>query len=223
MQSGMPISPRWSPLSMNIPSTMKSNRIPPLTLPVACRRRAASRAFSLVETALALGIVGFAFVGLMGMLPAGLATFRSAVDTTVGAQIAQRVAADAQQADFDKLVPKSSTDFVVLETRYFDDQGNEVKQTSLSKIYEVRTRASAPGSPDSDAAQASNFTSLPDKNGTRFHPRDSTILTIQIANNPSGKKLAEDSTTKLWTVPQANLTIMMQSAVVTRSQGRVNP
>lgn len=189
----------------------------------ARRLKSLQSAFSLIETALALGIVAFAFVGLMGMLPAGLATFRGAVDTTVGAQIAQRVAADAQQADFDKLVPKSSTDFVILETRYFDDQGNEVKQTSLSKIYEVRTRASAPGNPDSNSPQPSNFTSLPDSKGTRFHPRDSTILTIQIANNPGGKKLTEDAATKLWTVPQGNLPIMMQSAVVTRSHGRLNP
>jgi uncharacterized protein (TIGR02598 family) len=187
---------------------------------IPTRIRRSPAAFSLVETVLALGIVAFAFVGLMGMLPAGLQTFRKAVDTTVGAQIAQRVVGDAQQTDFDVLVPSSITgDFYVLPVRYFDDQGNEIvvpgggaltADQALRALYHVRVRGSKP---DGD------FTSLPQVKGARHHPRDSTFLTIQIANNPANKTLTVD-TKQLWDVAAANkvgVPIMMQSAVVTRN------
>lgn len=49
-------------------------------------------AFTLIETALALGIVAFALVPVMGLLPIGLQTSRNASDLTISAQIAQRLA-----------------------------------------------------------------------------------------------------------------------------------
>lgn len=180
-------------------------------------------AFSLVETVLALGLVAFAFVGLLGMLPAGLQTFRKAVDTTVGAQIAQRVVGDAQQTDFDVLVPSSTTaDFYVLPVRYFDDQGNEIvvsgggpltADQALRALYHVRVRGSKP---DGD------FTSLPQVKGARHRPRDSTFLTIQIASNPANKTLTVDPK-QLWDVAaatKAGVPLMTQSAVVTRNGTR---
>ena len=45
------------------------------------RLRATGRAFTLIETVLAIGIVSFAFVALMGLLPCGLQVFRKAMDT----------------------------------------------------------------------------------------------------------------------------------------------
>lgn|GEM_PF-6307406 len=45
------------------------------------------RGFTLIETAFAIGIVAFAFVALIGLLPAGLTNFREAMDPSVGAQI----------------------------------------------------------------------------------------------------------------------------------------
>src|SRR5687767_4065395 len=60
--------------------------------------------FSLVEVVLAIGVVSFAFVAILGLVPAGMSQFRQAIDTAVCAQIAQRVIGDAQQTDFDLLI-----------------------------------------------------------------------------------------------------------------------
>jgi type II secretory pathway pseudopilin PulG len=56
-------------------------------------------AFSLVEVVLALGVVGFATIAILGVLPIGLQTSHSSQDETRAAQIAQTVLASlASQA-----------------------------------------------------------------------------------------------------------------------------
>jgi uncharacterized protein (TIGR02598 family) len=89
-------------------------------------------AFSLVEVTLAVGIFGFAFTMIVGLIPAGLITFRQAMDASVTSQICQRVINDAQQTDFDALTSGGNS------TRYFDDQGYE-SATSTNAIYKVET------------------------------------------------------------------------------------
>ena len=59
--------------------------------------------FLLIECALSLGVVSFAFVALVGMIPVGLNTFHSAIDATVGSQIAQGLLAEVRQAKFSEL------------------------------------------------------------------------------------------------------------------------
>ncbi|XHR31170.1 MAG: Verru_Chthon cassette protein B [Chthoniobacteraceae bacterium] len=119
------------------------------------------RGFTLIEITLALGIVSFAFIGLLGLLPAGLQTFRSAVDTSVRSQIIQRICSDAMQADFDTLISNPPAD------RYFDDQGNEIAQQR--SMYQVRV-------------QIGSSTDLPSSLET-----NANLATVQIliANNPA--------------------------------------
>jgi uncharacterized protein (TIGR02598 family) len=74
-------------------------------------------AFSLVEVALAVGITAFAVVALLSLLPSGLSTFRSTLESSIGSQIAQRIFHDVQISDFSTLQSGY---------RYFDDQGREV-------------------------------------------------------------------------------------------------
>ena len=78
------------------------------------------RAFTIVEIMLAIGIVAFAFMALLGMVSVGLDGFRGALDTSVRSQIAQRLVTDAQQTDFEKLLAQTGA------FRYFDDEGTEV-------------------------------------------------------------------------------------------------
>ncbi len=59
--------------------------------------------FSLIECALSLGVVSFAFVALVGMIPVGLNTFNSAIDSTVGSQVAQGLLTEVRQAKFSEL------------------------------------------------------------------------------------------------------------------------
>jgi uncharacterized protein (TIGR02598 family) len=87
-------------------------------------------AFSLVEVVIAVGVAAFALVALLGLLPSGLKTFKSTMNTAVGSQIAQRVFNDMQIADW-----KDLTNTV----RYFDEQGNELTNSSaLNCIYWVQ-------------------------------------------------------------------------------------
>jgi uncharacterized protein (TIGR02598 family) len=111
--------------------------------------------FTLVEVTLALGIVAFAFLALLALLPAGNVAFRRAVDLAVCGQIAQRVISDCQNADFDTLTDATKdTNFVpghtlTLTMRYFDDQGREIIPASPKRpnhaeiahaVYWVNTR-----------------------------------------------------------------------------------
>jgi uncharacterized protein (TIGR02598 family) len=96
-----------------------------------------ANAFSLVEVTLALGLVAFSLVTLLGLMPMGLATFHKAVETSVSSQIVQQVVTDVEQTDFSQLTT-SATGVTQLGLRYFDDQGNELSSaTSPGAIYQV--------------------------------------------------------------------------------------
>lgn len=88
--------------------------------------------FSLVEVTIALGIVGFAFLPLMGLLPVGLASFRSAIDQTALSQIVQKIGNESQQSDFDAVTTPSNF-------RFFDEQARELDASRSSEaIYQSR-------------------------------------------------------------------------------------
>lgn len=165
-------------------------------------RRVRAAGFSLVEVALAVGIAGFALVSLLGLLPIGLNTFRTAMDTSVCAQIAQRVFNDAQQADFAVLINEKDNaakpagytfrapgralgdDGTKTPVRFFDDQGVEVipkNAGSLSEeerariLYHVNVRIM----PQS---------TIPHANNRKFAP-DLATITVEVANNPSNREI----------------------------------
>ncbi len=176
--------------------------------------------FSLIEVSIAIAVVAVAVVTLMALIPAGMGQFQAAMDSTLSAQIAQRVITDAEQADFDKLVPSTGgSGFYVLPYRYFDAQGLEVvaanpgnpsQQDRVRIVYQVRVRGSFPGSGDG-TAEASTFTSIP--GSPRFNPRASTFLTVQVAHNPLLRVLETDK--ELWKNKAAPMHTF--SAVITRN------
>lgn len=150
------------------------------------------RAFTLVEVVLSIGIVAFAFVAVLGLLPAGLSNFRQAMETSVGSQIAQRIIAEAQQTDFDVLIDEENLPTTANFTfrapkvgapalRYFDEQGNEILPSNpavlsagekLKVLYHVNVRVMP-------------RTSLPRTNSGGDAPHMAT-LTVQVAGNPAG-------------------------------------
>ena len=83
------------------------------------RRMRKSGGFSLVEVMLAIGIMAFAILPLLAMLPIGLKLHRLAIDSTLTTQIVSRVTHEVQQTDFTNLASLS-----VPLNYYFDDQGN---------------------------------------------------------------------------------------------------
>jgi uncharacterized protein (TIGR02598 family) len=90
-----------------------------------------SKGFSLVEVVLALGILVFCLVALLGLIPMGLQSFRSAMTLTVESQIAQSLSGDIQLTDFGNL----QTMLNPAAKYYFDDQGMVVDAASAAVIY----------------------------------------------------------------------------------------
>ncbi len=174
------------------------------------RKRFLRSAFSLVEIALALGIMAFALVAVFGLMPLGMTTFKKAMDLSVGSQIAQRVMGDAQQSDFDALISSqgatagSGGAFAKQPFRYFDDQGAEGLSTQSGIVYMVNTRV-VPSTPVPSTGGASGV-------------RNASIatVTVQVAHNPGKIPLALDSTTQLWN-PSGTVPITTFSTYVARS------
>lgn len=71
------------------------------------------RAFSLVEVVLALGVISFAIVAILGVFPLGLSTGRSAQDETRAPQIAQTIFASL-----------ASQTFNAVSIKLYDSTGN---------------------------------------------------------------------------------------------------
>ena len=96
----------------------------------------AARAFTLVEVAFAIGVVAFAFLPILGLIPTGMSVFQQANNTSLTAQIVQRVANDVKQTNFDTLIGNGTAAMApggvpiaqggTLEPRYFDVQCNEI-------------------------------------------------------------------------------------------------
>lgn len=99
---------------------------------VSSRIRRSRQGFSLVEVVLALGVISFSLVSLLGLLPVGLNSLRDALQINTQAQIIQSVASEIQISRFSDL---DTADF--LSTRfpkYFDDQGNELDDSQESTV-----------------------------------------------------------------------------------------
>ncbi len=84
------------------------------------QRRKRVKAFSLVEVVLAMSVMSFACVTLIGLLATGLVTVHQATVATVQAQVIQAVVNDAQ-------VHPYSSGFTT--NLFFDDEGTSVNST----------------------------------------------------------------------------------------------
>lgn len=162
-------------------------------------------AFSLVEVALAIAVVSFAVIGILSLMSTGLGSYRQVMDTTIAAQLAQRVINDAEQADFKVLTDvagqKNNKDMTKTESegktfsfraptikepafRYFDEQGKEIipkekgkldAKQKLGAVYWINTRI-VPRS------------KLPRHDGKATEVAQ---VTVEVACNPNGVDLTD--------------------------------
>lgn len=93
------------------------------------RRRGAG--FSLIEVTLAIAIVAFAFIALIGLLPAGLGIFNQTMDSTNEMRISNDLSSMVQAAYYEKL----DTDFAN-NIFYFDVDGALLDSKQDPKGYE---------------------------------------------------------------------------------------
>jgi uncharacterized protein (TIGR02598 family) len=164
---------------------------PPRSIPATRNRETG---FSLVETALALGILSFAFVGLLGVIPVGLNIFANAINATVESQIVQRVTTVARQTKFSQLSKldynPGQKDGEETPDFYFNEQGTEVVEAEeIKQLRYVYTAAVVlqpeSGIPASSGAQSSNpnLATLNIIIKRISAPRERRMVSALIANN----------------------------------------
>ena len=170
-----------------------------LPTPISSRQGKTS-GFTLIEVAIAVAILAVSLVALLGLMPAGMTNFRKAMDTSITAQIAQRILLDMEQADFDQVIDaandkgNSPSTFTFTaptralvqgaqQFRYFDDQGSELilsnngttltaaQKTAL--VYQVNVRIMPKAAQPADSKISG----------------DVALVTVQVARNPTNRTL----------------------------------
>jgi uncharacterized protein (TIGR02598 family) len=96
---------------------------------IARNKFLSSSGFTLVEVTISLGIVAFAMVSMVGLIPAGLSNFRSAMSNTIEAQIVQALSEDVASTDFANLPSLANQKFT------FDSRGVETAADGKLAIY----------------------------------------------------------------------------------------
>jgi uncharacterized protein (TIGR02598 family) len=81
-------------------------------------------AFSLIEVTIAIGIVGFALLAVMGAISTGSNIQRQAINATIQAQIMQNVMGALRQSDWTLLTGWNGTNL------YFDSRGVATNQAA---------------------------------------------------------------------------------------------
>jgi len=116
---------------------------------VMCRAftHSARRGFSLVEVVLALGVLSFAMLPMMGLIGSSLQSYRRAINDTVSRQIMTQLAGNAQQARLSNLQAQPSV------TSYFDFEGNPVEPNDSLRVY----TANVVTQPDTDLLNSTNL------------------------------------------------------------------
>jgi uncharacterized protein (TIGR02598 family) len=77
--------------------------------------------FSLVEVALAIGIVAFSFVALLSLIPTGLQKFRESIDTASETWIMQGLNSIVQTTEWEKVYDKGESE-LSKDIYYFDEE-----------------------------------------------------------------------------------------------------
>ena len=112
-----------------------------------------SLGFSLVEVALALGILSFSLLTILGLTSVGLRTFRDAIDATTSSQIIQTIAGEARLTAYTNLDLQFAN-----KVFYFDEEGSFLTNSPAPAPNTTRywvttslTNAAFPGSANATA------------------------------------------------------------------------
>ena len=143
------------------------------------RRRSHPAAFSLVEVVLALGVVSFGLISLMGLLTVGLKTFHDAMTTTTEAEISQQISNQLQLANFSTISTNTQPTYY-----YFTEEG--VSTNAANAIYTAQVqppqKLTVPGGDPTSTANTLTFEILI---WSKNAPQTTNAAPVQIANNGS--------------------------------------
>jgi uncharacterized protein (TIGR02598 family) len=96
--------------------------------------------FSLIEVTLAIAIVAFAFISLIGLLPAGMAVFNQTMDATNEMRIVSDLSSMVQASDYDKLTATFSNQiyFYDVDGGFLDTKDVPVDDYIEKRIYAAK-------------------------------------------------------------------------------------
>lgn len=120
---------------------------------------------------MAVGLVSFAVLAVMGLLPVGLSNLRQSMDQTVEAQIVQTIAAQSVVARFSDLATG---------IQYFDDEGQPTK-AGPDAHFTANVTVVPPAYPGS-ANSADGTNSLATVRIQLDSRQESKFFTLQVAN-----------------------------------------
>lgn len=126
-------------------------------------RQRLNQAFSLVEITMAIGILSFAMIAIMGLIPVTLKVSRDSIEKNLVLHMSQVVRADLSSQPFSTLAGSG--------TRYFDPEG-EVLPDAVGARYRADYQLTA-STPLPDAQTAGKL----------------TVARIEIRNLLTGEKL----------------------------------
>ena len=118
------------------------------------RRRRWQTGFSLVEVTLAIGIVSFGLLTVVGVIPVGMSTLRQAMDQTVEAQIVQKLNAEMTLTPFSQLAASFDGKFL-----YYNEVGEELASRTGAR-YEVTPKMGDAAYPGGTAVPTSKCLQL---------------------------------------------------------------
>lgn len=128
-----------------------------IAFPKGSQLRQTRSAFSLVEVTIAIGIISFAMVSILGLMPVGLSTMRQAMDQTMEAQLVRKISGEALLTPFGKIGA-----YTARSPFYYTADGAQQASKDDQTRYEVNLRSVAtvyPGS-STEAMLSSNVTTL---------------------------------------------------------------
>jgi uncharacterized protein (TIGR02598 family) len=104
---------------MHTPAPPDTQTAPAVHLPQPTFRGRPRAGFSLIEVTLAIAIIAFAFVALIGLLPAGLGVFNQTMDASNAMRISSDLTSMLQATEFENLTAAK----IVGNIYYFDVDG----------------------------------------------------------------------------------------------------
>ena len=148
-------------------------------------RAISSRAFTLIETTLAIGLTAVGLVVLMALIPHGLNVMKTAGDTSVEARIAQELTGEVLLTDWTLIDDFNYEDNSDL--RYFDVEGTEVyAQETAGRLQtpDFETRVAHVAQILIPEANSNEEFQLPSGGGSPEPDPDLKRVIVRVANVP---------------------------------------
>lgn len=135
-----------------------------------------ARGFSLVEVCVALGVISFALVGIVGLFPLGISTLQTSIKETAAVNVATAIVADLHQVPsaearaLNPALPSTSPLYGLSvsqasQTIYLDDNGTLVGSSPNAR-YQAKIALTVPEAGQRNATEGSVTLSWPPGNSS---------------------------------------------------------